>query len=202
MYLKVHKFLPSTMAEGPGKRACIWVQGCSIHCPGCLVPQTWPPNGGKNIHVKKIARTILNNHDIEGVTFAGGEPFDQAKPLTYLAKILKSFDLSILTFTGYLIEDLQSSENPDWLDLLSVTDILVDGPYMREKFDLSRPWVGSSNQRYHFLTPRHSNIKSDLLNTPNNVEVKIQRDGKIIINGILDSNDFKSLLKNIKTEKI
>ena len=132
----------------------------------------------------------------------GGEPFDQAKPLAYLGKILKKSGLSILTFTGRLIEDIQNSENPDWLNLLSVTDLLIDGPYVKEKSDLSRPWVGSSNQRYHFLTSRYEDIKPKLLDIPNCVEIRIQEDGIITINGMLTSANLEEILDNIQTNNI
>ena len=197
MYLKIHKFLPSTKVEGPGKRACIWVQGCSINCQECALPQTWLEDNGKQVNVKEIAKEILDAPDLEGVTFTGGEPFDQAKPLAYLSRILKKSGLSILTFTGYLLEDLQNSENPDWLDLLSLTDLLIDGPYVKEKADLSRPWVGSSNQRYHFLTSRYENIKPKLLDIPNRFEIRIQEDGIITINGMLTSNNLDDILNGI-----
>ena len=54
MKLRVHRFLPITEAEGPGKRACIWVQGCLIRCEGCAVPDTWSINGGFEISVKEL----------------------------------------------------------------------------------------------------------------------------------------------------
>ena len=202
MYLKIHKFLPFTRVEGPGKRACIWVQGCSIRCSGCAVPQTWSPEEGKKVNVEKLAEKILDNPEIEGVTFMGGEPFDQARSLAYLSKILKKSGLSILTFTGRLIEDIQNSKNSDWLDLLSVTDLLIDGPYIKEKSDLSRPWVGSSNQRYHFLTSRYEDIKPKLLDIPNCVEIRIQEDGIITINGMLTSANLEEILDNIQTNKV
>ena len=202
MYLQIHKFLPFTRVEGPGKRACIWVQGCSLRCSGCAVPQTWSPDEGKRVNVEELAKEILDNPEIEGVTFMGGEPFDQAKPLVHLGKILKKSGLSILTFTGRLIEDIQNSKNSDWLGLLSVTDLLIDGPYIKEKSDLSRPWVGSSNQRYHFLTSRYEGIKPKLLDIPNCVEIRIQEDGIITINGMLTSANLEELLDNIQTNKV
>ena len=59
------KFLPRTRVEGPGERACIWVQGCSIQCPGCAVPWTWPKEGGTDHVVEELAETIINEPDIE-----------------------------------------------------------------------------------------------------------------------------------------
>lgn len=76
MLLRVHRFLPFTRAEGPGNRACVWVQGCPIRCPGCFNPGTWPTGGGEEVAVEDLADRILDVKDIEGVTFLGGEPFE------------------------------------------------------------------------------------------------------------------------------
>ena len=89
---------------------------------------------------------------IEGVTFLGGEPFEQAKDLAELSKLIKSLGFSIVCFTGYTIEELKSLNNNDVNNFLSQIDLLIDGGFEKENYDLSRPWVGSSNQRYYFLT--------------------------------------------------
>ena len=162
MKLYIHKFLAVTQVEGPGRRACIWVQGCSIRCPGCSVPWTWPERQGQQCTVDQLAAKIVGGPPIEGVTFLGGEPFDQARALAKLAGILRRENLSIMTFTGYVRENLERSENADWHALLAATDLLVDGPYLESQTDLSRPWIGSKNQRYHFLTPRYRNLEQHL----------------------------------------
>ena len=79
MKLYVHKFLAITEVEGPGRRACIWVQGCSIRCPGCSVPWTWPERQGQQYSIEQLAAMIVGGDPVEGVTFLGGEPFDQAR---------------------------------------------------------------------------------------------------------------------------
>lgn len=193
MKLRIYKFLPKTNVEGPGERACIWVQGCSIRCPGCAQPDTWPFEGGQDIKVEDLARLILDGPMIEGVTFVGGEPFDQAEALALLGRILKKHGLSVVTFTGYQYEVIKKSDQPWWHELLSVTDLLIDGPYILELSDLSRPWVGSSNQRYHFLTPRYENLKQSIDQIPNRIEVRIGSDGKIYINGMAGLESIKKL---------
>src|SRR5947209_16431848 len=128
MQLRLHRFLPQTRAEGPGLRACIWVQGCPIRCPGCAVPWTWPEEGGEIVDAEEIARHIVTGPPVEGVTFLGGEPFAQAAALAELAGSVRRHGLSIMTFTGYTIEAIRRSQREDWRALLSVTDLLVDGP--------------------------------------------------------------------------
>ena len=197
MYLYVYKFLPSTQVEGPGERACIYVQGCSIRCDGCITPQSWQKGINQKINVKDIAETILQGSKIEGVTFSGGEPFEQAKALVKLGNILKNEGLSVVTFTGHVLEDIVKSSNADWHELLSITDLLIDGPYMNDKFDLNRPWVGSSNQRYHFLTERYQHIQSNIHEIPNKIEIRLQDDGEIVVNGIIRQENIKDLLDGI-----
>jgi len=192
--LSIYRFLPYTKVEGPGSRACIWVQGCPIRCRDCAVPQTWRETSSENeFPVEEIAGRIFEGPQIEGVTFAGGEPFAQAKALACLGHILREANLSIVTFSGYTLEEIQNSSRKDWHDLLSVTDLLIDGPFVEELSNVSRPWVGSSNQQYHFLTPRYRHLQSQLLGIKNRIEVHFQPDGQIIINGMAESARLKGL---------
>ena len=197
MLLRINKFLPFTKVEGPGERACIWVQGCPIHCPGCAVPWTWSDKGGEEIDTEDLAKCIINGPQVEGVTFVGGEPFAQAEALSHLGHILQESGLSIMTFTGYVLEDIVNSSRQDWHNLLAVTDILIDGPYRKDLADVSRPWVGSSNQRYHFLTTRYRHLESYYLNIQNRLEIRIHPDGRIFINGMATTEDLKDLFADL-----
>ncbi len=67
-----------------------------------------------------------------------------------------------MTFTGYEHETLRDARRHDWDDLLDVTDLLVDGPHVAARPDRERPWVGSTNQRFHFLTPRYRHLEAQL----------------------------------------
>ena len=193
MALSVHKFMPETRVEGPGVRACLQVQGCPIRCPGCAVPFTWPDNGGYSLEVEELADRILRGPAVEGITFLGGEPFAQAGELAKLGRLLKREGLSVMTFTGYLLEDLREARNPDYDALLGVTDLLIDGPFQRERLDTSRPWVGSSNQRYHFLSDRYASLKDDLKAIPNRLEVRLSPDGRVMANGLAEVEDLEAL---------
>ena len=199
MKLIVHRFLPLTTVEGPGKRACLWVQGCSIRCQGCAVPWTWEQNKGEETTVEELFTEIEKSkreNGIEGVTFLGGEPFDQALPLAKLAEMVREIDLSVMTFTGYLYEDILSSNNRDHIELLQATDLLIDGPFMKDKMDLSRPWIGSSNQRYHFLTPRYEYLREQLSGIPNKIEVRLNLDGSISVNGMVMLDSLRGILRD------
>ncbi|MBO1515413.1 4Fe-4S single cluster domain-containing protein [Metabacillus bambusae] len=207
MKVRIHRFLPFTAVEGPGNRACLWVQGCSIHCKGCGVPWTWRKDGGENTPIDELFEEIKSSmikNQIEGVTFLGGEPFDQAEALATLGRRLKEIGLSIMTFSGYtygfLIEN--KSNRSGWQELLSITDLLIDGPFVEEQLDLSRPWIGSANQNYRFLTDRYKHLEKALNKASNKIEVRIGEDGKVSINGMATQEQLKNLTHGIARREV
>jgi anaerobic ribonucleoside-triphosphate reductase activating protein len=189
--LNIYKIIEQTCVEGPGKRFCLWVQGCRKHCEGCFARDTWDFGIGKNYSVDAIFEKILSQQDIEGVTFLGGEPFEQAKELALLAKKIQSKGLSVVCFTGYTIEEIRLQNDVDKNKLLDNIDLLIDGGFEKDSFDLSRPWVGSSNQRYLFLTNFYK--MEDILQYKNKIEARISQDGRVEFNGM---GDFHKLNKN------
>ncbi|ERI10408.1 hypothetical protein HMPREF0083_01507 [Aneurinibacillus aneurinilyticus ATCC 12856] len=140
-----------------------------------------------------IKNTLKASPELEGVTFLGGEPFSQANELSILAKKLKEINLSIVTFSGYDYETIIRSNNPSWNRLLKETDLLIDGPYIQELHDLSRPWIGSKNQQYRFLTDFYKKIEEVIPFIPNKLEVRLYPDGTITANGMAHSLDLHML---------
>ena len=189
MKIRIYHILKNTKTEGPGTRYCIWFQGCMRHCKVCWAVETWDLKGGKEYNVIDILNDIFSTPDIEGVTFLGGEPFEQPEALMFLASNIKQKCLSVVCFTGYKIEYLQKK----YKNILSEIDLLIDGEFIEEEKDFSRPWVGSKNQKYYFLTDRYN--ESILTKYKNKIEINIQKNGKIFINGI---GDFDKLEKNLK----
>jgi anaerobic ribonucleoside-triphosphate reductase activating protein len=195
--VRVLRFLPASVAEGPGRRAALWVQGCSIRCPGCFNPHSWPADGGDPVHWLDLARAVREAaaaHDIEGLTLLGGEPFDQAGPLAALAEAVQADGLSVMTFTGHVLEALQAEAREDWDRLLAATDLLVDGPYIAARPERRRPWVGSDNQRFWFLTDRYAHLAAGLDAVPNRLEVRISRSGAVAVNGFAPVATLEDLL--------
>ncbi len=189
MKARIHKILKHTKVEGPGTRYCIWFQGCSRHCEGCWAKATWDLSSGKEIDVEKLLEDIKSTKNIEGVTFLGGEPFEQPEVIEFLAKEIKKAKLSLICFTGNKIENLQDK----YKKILENIDILIDGSYEQEKQDFSRPWVGSSNQKYHFLTNRYD--EKILSEYKNKIEVNISKNGTIFINGM---GDFEKVTQQLQ----
>ncbi len=184
--LNLHRIVDVTAAEGPGVRCAVWTQGCSVRCPGCFNPQTWTTRGGTLMPWQDLVSHVLGIRGIEGVTLLGGEPFDQAEPLGSFASAVRAEGLSVMTFTGHVLEELPPSE------LLASTDLLVDGPFLADRPEPSRPWAGSVNQRFHFLTDRYD---ESIFTTPNRLELTIAPDGGIELNGFATTEVLEALLE-------
>jgi anaerobic ribonucleoside-triphosphate reductase activating protein len=172
-----------TEAEGPGRRMAIWFQGCPLRCPGCCNPEMLPFEGGKSMAVETLCERILaaqQDHAIEGITLLGGEPFAHVPAARPLAECAHANDLSVMIFSGFTLEGLRGRDSATDA-LLAATDILVDGPYERELPDRARRWIGSTNQRIHFLSPRYR-ADDPIWQLPNTLEIRWQ-DGELSING-------------------
>lgn len=145
--IKIAGTVNDSIVDGEGFRFTIFTQGCHHNCPECHNPHTHDINGGREADTDELFSQICENPLLNGVTFSGGEPFLQPKPLADLAVKLHERGLNITTFTGYTLEQLQNLHNPDIDALLAQTDVLIDGPFLKDKKDLTLQFRGSSNQR-------------------------------------------------------
>ena len=192
MEIQINNYIPVTSVEGIGKRFAIWVQGCSLHCKNCANTQMWNFDGGTSYNINDFVNIIKAYKDkIEGITWLGGEPLEQVKPVAKISEIVQNMGLSVILFTGYQYSSIK--DNEEFKKLINYVDILIDGKYEEEKRDYSRPWVGSSNQNYYFLTNRYN--KSILNNYKNKVEIRILPDKKIIMSGMGNFEDLKELMR-------
>ena len=180
MILQIASIVPCTEAEGPGRRFALWFQGCPLRCPGCCNPEYLPFKGGQSIAIADIVAQ-WNRSEIEGITLLGGEPFAHAEGAAALAREAQSSGLSVMVFTGYLREELEAKNDPAMAALRAATDILVDGPYERDRPDTARRWIGSTNQRIHFLTARYW-AEDPCWRKPNTLEIRV-RGAEIVVNG-------------------
>ncbi len=136
--------------------------------------------------------------DVEGVTVLGGEPFDQAAAFAEFGSEVQQAGLSVMVFTGYELEHLEGGDAPPGAAaLLAVTDLLVDGPYVAELRDISRPWVGSTNQRFHFLTDRYRHLADSLARARDRLEVRVSPSGELAINGWATVPQIDALLEEL-----
>ncbi|HRZ47435.1 MAG TPA: 4Fe-4S cluster-binding domain-containing protein [Candidatus Paceibacterota bacterium] len=116
---------------------------------------------------------------LEGVTFSGGEPFDQASALAVVARAARGMGLSVFIFTGYPWEELQRSVDPGHRALLEVSDLLVAGPYDRN-LPCKHPLLASANQQLVFLTDRYRHFDFE---QKRKVEFRIGPDGDVRVSG-------------------
>ncbi|WP_058486051.1 anaerobic ribonucleoside-triphosphate reductase activating protein [Defluviitalea phaphyphila] len=136
-----------SIVDGPGLRTVIWTQGCNHNCLGCHNPETHPLNGGFETSTEEIIEKLKNIKLQKGITFSGGEPFIQPKACSEIARFCHSIGWDVWTYTGYTYEQLLNENNPLWNEFLEQIDVLIDGPFILEKKDLTLLYRGSSNQR-------------------------------------------------------
>ena len=139
----------NSLVNGIGLRKVFFSQGCTHKCKGCFSPFTWDFESGKLIDIDELVKQVKDEYYLDGVTFSGGDPFQQADKFAILSKELKKNNINIWCYTGYTWEELLGLSKTDngIKDLMHNCDVIVDGPYIQEKHDPNLKFKGSSNQR-------------------------------------------------------
>ena len=158
--------VPESITDGPGLRLTVFCQGCPHHCEGCHNPETWDFSCGEPTPIEAIFQQVRANPLLRGVTFSGGEPFSQAEGFASLARLLKQAGYEIAVYSGYVFEELYKNETMAQRDLLSLCDILIDGPFLLSQRDISLRFRGSANQRILDLPASMSVGKAVLCTAP------------------------------------
>lgn len=137
------------VANGPGIRMSLYVQGCHRHCPGCFNEETWDFDGGHPFTDETLDELVklLKRGHISGITILGGEPLE-AENRPMVSKIVKRLkqevpNKSIWLYSFFAFEKIREFEE----DLLPYIDVVVDGPFVAELKDIKLKFRGSSNQR-------------------------------------------------------
>lgn len=141
------------IANGTGFRLSFWCSGCGRHCKECFNPEAQDPNFGKPFDdtVKQKIFKELSDPHCSGLSLLGGEPLsklsDNRKQIIQLCKECKEKfpDKNIWMWSGYTFEEIASDTSTK--DILKYVDVIVDGPFVESKKDLSTPFRGSTNQR-------------------------------------------------------
>ena len=146
------------IANGEGVRVSLFVSGCTHRCKGCFNPDQWDFNYGEPF-TREIEDGILKELEqsfISGLTILGGEPMEPENQLVlvpFLRRFREKFGdgKTLWVYTGCVIEELRDGESR-WRtamtdEMLSMIDVLVDGPFVEELKDISLQFRGSSNQR-------------------------------------------------------
>lgn len=146
--MRYNKIRKMDIADGPGVRVSIFMQGCHFHCKNCFNPETHDFAGGKEFTqdtINEVLKLCEPNH-IKGLSILGGEPMNPAniEGTTELAKQFKEKfpNKTLWTWSGYTFDkDLKDKE------VMKYIDVLVDGNYIDEKRNPTLAWRGSENQR-------------------------------------------------------
>jgi anaerobic ribonucleoside-triphosphate reductase activating protein len=184
--LRVARWVPVTEAEGPGRRFALWLQGCRLACPGCCNPELWDAARGRAAAPGEVTAALAAvRGEVEGITLLGGEPFDQAAGAARVARAARGMGLSVAVFTGYRLEELAARGDRGTRALLAAADLLVDGRYDASRPERERRWVGSRNQRFHFLTDRYApGVEAVHPGEPaETVELHLGPDGSLVRSG-------------------
>jgi anaerobic ribonucleoside-triphosphate reductase activating protein len=178
---------------GPGRRLGIWLQGCSIRCPGCISADTWSLDRGATTveTVLDVAAPWLAEAD--GITVSGGEPFDQpAALIALLTAVRVHWRGDVLLFTGHAREAIETH----LIAMAGLIDALVSDP-----FDIDAPQTralrGSDNQRLHCLTPlgheRFAAYERAAAPGDRRFDLMLDDNGSVWLAGIPSRGDFQRL---------
>ena len=182
------------LALGPGKRAGLWTQGCTIKCPGCMSHHTWKFTEESKISFASIKKTltIFQNSGAEGLTISGGEPFDQPAALHYLLKAARKIGYNdILIYSGYEYGSLKERHG----EILELADVLIDGPFILGE-ETRSVWKGSENQNMTILSGgadiRRKYGAYMRRRGKRNIQVA-EKDGSIFIIGVTRQSDTEKI---------
>lgn len=211
----IHGKINSSSVNGPGNRAVLWFQGCSLACIGCWNPETHTFHEKQRTSIGEIQDWVKNLKDVEGITFSGGEPMQQAPYLYVLVAWIREHrpDLTIGMYTGYTKKELENGtfkwmsasiedKTSDgwhkgstklWHEIKKHIDFAVTGRYIQSMACHDEPLRGSRNQEVLFLTGHYK--QSDL--SPQIAEVSVDEDALIQITGF-PTVEFLDAIRNDK----
>lgn len=194
----------STEAEGPGHRFALWTQGCTLACPGCCNPEMWSTKGGQAENTAEIIQRIRHAKDfakageaLEGVSFLGGEPFEQDDALAEIARAVKDMGLTVMVYSGFSLEEIKARDS----QLLPFVDLLVAGRYVKELRTTKRRWIGSENQQLHCLTSAYD-PNDPRFSEPNHAEIMLNSKGDLTVVGFPFDKVMKAFPKKVKKEEL
>jgi anaerobic ribonucleoside-triphosphate reductase activating protein len=191
----LHAFIPASRANGPGLRSVVFFQGCTLACRNCFNPDSHS-FGGAEVTILAVAERLLRAHQehrVEGVTFSGGEPMQQAPALLELMQTLhlQLPDLSFGMFSGYtdleLVlgrysvwgrDDSETERRRLWRDIRAYLDFAVLGRF-NEAQPSGLPLRTSRSQALRMLTS-HYDVRDF---GPQSVEVTVHPDGRAEVTG-------------------
>ena len=147
--INIAGIIHNDLANGPGIRCTVFVQGCKHGCKGCHNPETWKVGAGKDMTADDIFTEITSNKLDTEVTISGGEPVDQYKELLPLIEKLQTAKYGLMLYTGYTLEELESFTqlSPEFIRFITAFKCIVCDPFILAERDTTLKFRGSRNQR-------------------------------------------------------
>ncbi|MFX0170303.1 MAG: 4Fe-4S single cluster domain-containing protein [Candidatus Hodarchaeota archaeon] len=201
--LNIADVFPVSYSNGPGRRTVIWIQGCTLKCPGCFNQEFQPHIKRYLVDPGDFANRITNLckfHQCEGITITGGEPFQQSRALCEFIESIKKEGLSITVFSGYKYHELIRSKEKYVRVLLQHIDLLIAGPF-NHTVKYNRTWFDDPDKELIYLTdiiqPKMSNDSKN----ENDLEI-ILEEATISVTGFPEKHDYDVLKDILKTCQI
>lgn len=178
MLINVAQIVTQSAIYGPGIRSVVWMQGCSLRCPGCWNKEMWSHAPHRLYSLDELWAEITPlEGGADGITLLGGEPLDQAPATRAIAQRAQADGLSLVLFTGYELPEIEQMGSAD---ILEYVDILITGRYLAHLRTLEHQWIGSTNQEIHFLSERYD---ERVIHHTNYMEVEISEEGALSLMG-------------------
>ena len=189
----IARILSPVHSLGPGDRVCIWTQGCSKRCKGCISPelQAFIGNETDESILSEVIIQVAQKNGCKGITISGGDPFEQPQALLKLLKLLRNEFDDILVYTGFELSDIQSGIlGGEAKKCLEYLDVLIDGKYIDELNFKNCVLKGSSNQKIHFINKDLASTYAEYMKQGRILESFVH-DHDTIITGIFNKEEPK-----------
>lgn len=154
--MKYFGYMPNDFINGEGVCVSLWTAGCPHKCPGCHNSEMWNYKDGYEVPTDirgQLIKAINANGIMRNLSILGGEPLSNEN-LAFVSSIVSSIktaypNIKIFLWTGFKLKYLKSfrKQNEDLDNILKHIDVLIDGPFIQEKRDITLKLRGSSNQR-------------------------------------------------------
>lgn len=207
--LAVHpRDAPITELNGPGRRIPLWVQGCVHRCTDdCIAIQLLEDRPRYVLPVLEVlefldARRRRDEQGIEGLTFLGGEPTEQATALCEIAREVRKWGWSVMTYSGHTIQNLLRKNEPAIAALLEESDILVDGPFIKHLANPMLRWRGSSNQKIYLFGHRYGYSALSLQPVLKGTDISLTTDGRVLVSGVQDKELVERIILALKNNGV
>lgn len=149
--MRIAGLIRNDVVNGYDVCVSVWVQGCPFHCVGCHNPQTWSFGLGIEVEeddfIQQVISAIGDNNINRNLSLLGGEPLcEQNSPFVkkLIEEVRKVYpEINVYIWTGYLWESL----DPNQMEVVELSDVVIDGEFQLQLRDISLPFRGSSNQR-------------------------------------------------------